>query len=285
MKSPLLVHTGWERMKPPGLVHTEWERIKPPGLVHTGWERMKPPGLVHTGWERMKSSGVRIPHAGLVHMREQICMNILHTNHLILLTCCVITPTAKKQVPCICFLLEVLHPAWTGPQVRATIILEILCSAWMPGGLVWRELILNFQQIEIISNSLHSNSWCNNESQCFLFDSGDGNFRKVNCRSLLVINRYRNDYEIGSEEDVFNINEKHEVSVNASCCKGVVSLVGKGGAIRVQKGSVNIRNWWVRFCFWPLSLAHDFIHETFACSAKGVGSVWIREGRTCLFEV
>ena len=61
----------------------------------------------------------------------------------------------------------------------------------------------------------------------------------------MIFCRYRNDYEIGSEEDVFTINEKHEVSVNASCCKGVVSLVGKGGAIRVQRGNVNIMHWYV----------------------------------------
>ena len=62
---------------------------------------------------------------------------------------------------------------------------------------------------------------------------------------IYVLKRYRNDYEIGSEADVFSINEKHEVSVNATWCKGVVSLVGKGGAIRVQRGNVNIRNWFV----------------------------------------
>ena len=59
--------------------------------------------------------------------------------------------------------------------------------------------------------------------------------------------RYRADYEISEEDGVFDINEKNEVSVNASCCKGVISLVGKGGAIRVQRGSVFISNWYVRF--------------------------------------
>lgn len=33
-----------------------------------------------------------------------------------------------------------------------------------------------------------------------------------------------------------------EVRINAPCCKGVITFVGKGGAIRVQKGNLTIRN-------------------------------------------
>ena len=55
--------------------------------------------------------------------------------------------------------------------------------------------------------------------------------------------KYRDNYEIKhkDEEEVFQV-VGNEVRLNDDCCKGIITLVGKGGAIRVQRGRVTISN-------------------------------------------
>ena len=53
--------------------------------------------------------------------------------------------------------------------------------------------------------------------------------------------KYRNNYEIEEEDSVFQLVGS-EVRLSDECCKGVITLVGKGGAIRVQRGAVDILN-------------------------------------------
>ncbi|KAK2146048.1 hypothetical protein LSH36_637g01071 [Paralvinella palmiformis] len=52
-----------------------------------------------------------------------------------------------------------------------------------------------------------------------------------------VAGSYRNEYPIKEKEGAFELIGK-EVLLNAKCCKGVVMMVGKGGAIRAQRGQV-----------------------------------------------
>ncbi len=53
--------------------------------------------------------------------------------------------------------------------------------------------------------------------------------------------KYRQNYRMQDPVGTFHITG-NEVSVHSECCKGVMNLVGKGGAIRVQKGSVTIHD-------------------------------------------
>jgi hypothetical protein len=56
-----------------------------------------------------------------------------------------------------------------------------------------------------------------------------------------IAGTYRNYYpvEVGNNETVQLVGD--EVHLNTDCCKGVVMLVGKGGAMRIQRGSVTLR--------------------------------------------
>ena len=64
----------------------------------------------------------------------------------------------------------------------------------------------------------------------------------VNCTFVNnMAGKYRNDYPIADKENSFKVVNS-EVHLNAKCCKGVVSLVGKGGGIRVQHGIVDIND-------------------------------------------
>ena len=73
----------------------------------------------------------------------------------------------------------------------------------------------------------------------------------IDLQSVLIINnctflnnaagKYRTDYKVSEPPGEFEIIG-NEVSVNSACCKGVITLVGKGGAMRVQRGKVQINN-------------------------------------------
>lgn len=56
-----------------------------------------------------------------------------------------------------------------------------------------------------------------------------------------VAGRYRDYYSL-SEDDGSLKMIRDEVHLNTSCCKGVIMLVGKGGAIRIQRGNVTLSN-------------------------------------------
>ena len=56
-----------------------------------------------------------------------------------------------------------------------------------------------------------------------------------------VAGRYRDWYPAAQRNGSFEV-VAGEVHLNAECCKGVISLVGKGGAIRIQRGTVTIVN-------------------------------------------
>ena len=59
-----------------------------------------------------------------------------------------------------------------------------------------------------------------------------------NCTFIAnVAGSYREHYPIQEKKGAFEIMGK-EVVLNAECCKGVVMMVGKGGAIRAQRGKV-----------------------------------------------
>ena len=49
---------------------------------------------------------------------------------------------------------------------------------------------------------------------------------------------YRAD-KIGAHSDSFIVNQD-EVRIHSACCKGVISFIGKGGAIRVQRGNATL---------------------------------------------
>ena len=51
--------------------------------------------------------------------------------------------------------------------------------------------------------------------------------------------RYRKDKNVRSPGDYFKV-DNDEAYVYSNCCKGSISLIGKGGAIRVQKGHVTL---------------------------------------------
>ena len=53
--------------------------------------------------------------------------------------------------------------------------------------------------------------------------------------------KYRDNYDIEEEDAVFQVIGS-EVRLTDECCKGVITLVGKGGAVRVQRGKVDILN-------------------------------------------
>ena len=57
--------------------------------------------------------------------------------------------------------------------------------------------------------------------------------------------KYRDNYYVTEPQGAFEIIGS-EVSVNSACCKGVIMLVGKGGAMRVQRGKVTINNSYFR---------------------------------------
>lgn len=56
-----------------------------------------------------------------------------------------------------------------------------------------------------------------------------------------VAGRYRDYYSMIEDEDSLKMI-RDEVHLNTSCCKGVIMLVGKGGAIRIQRGNVTLSN-------------------------------------------
>lgn len=53
--------------------------------------------------------------------------------------------------------------------------------------------------------------------------------------------KYRENYLVKEPAGAFEIIGS-EVSINSACCKGIIMLVGKGGAIRVQRGKVMMNN-------------------------------------------
>lgn len=55
-----------------------------------------------------------------------------------------------------------------------------------------------------------------------------------------VAGKFRNDYPVYEDESSFRVVGS-EVHLNTSCCKGVIDFVGKGGAVRIQRGETIIR--------------------------------------------
>ena len=110
-------------------------------------------------------------------------------------------------------------------------------------------LIGPFQQLDIISCTFERNIAMHHGAALLIITEelpGPSRFEleaPVHVHNCTFVNNsggnYQRKYEMEDPKDSFWISG-NEVSVNTSCCNGILTFMGKGGAIRVQKGPLKI---------------------------------------------
>ena len=99
-----------------------------------------------------------------------------------------------------------------------------------------------FSKLRIENSHFEKNMAMHAGAALLVLVSHQTTLRIDNCSFINnVAGEYRDNYPIRERDGAFEVVGS-EVHVNTDCCKGVITLVGKGGAIRVQRGVANISN-------------------------------------------